>query len=90
MRTTAGSGLIGLGVVMGVVGAVLEFAVTASGPPGFDVNTVGLILLVAGLVVCLLGLGVVVMSGWRRSTVREEVQLTPQGRQRLEQREDVG
>ena len=40
MGTGTGSGLIGLGVVLAVVGAIMRYAIEAN-PTGFDVVTTG-------------------------------------------------
>jgi hypothetical protein len=47
-------------------------------------------LLVAGIVIFALGIVVVISSGFRRTTIRQDLRTTPQGEYRLEQRDDVG
>ena len=49
MNRGSGAGLLGLGIVLVIVGAILEFAVTATAK-GFSVHTVGMILLAVGVV----------------------------------------
>ena len=49
MGRGTGSGLIGLGVVLAVVGAVMRYAIEAQ-PTGFDVVTAGGILLLVGVI----------------------------------------
>ncbi len=50
------SGVV-IGIVIAAVGAILEFAVTVSPyQHGFDINTVGLILMVVGIVGIVLSL----------------------------------
>ena len=78
-----------LGVILAVVGAILEFAVNVSSS-GFNVNTVGLILLIAGIVLFIVAAMVLAMGSSRRSTLRQDVQATPTGRAVVEERDDRG
>ncbi|MGA8015170.1 MAG: hypothetical protein WCB85_04550 [Candidatus Dormiibacterota bacterium] len=89
MERTAGSSLIGLGVVIAVVGALLKYAVTITST-GFNINTAGLILLIAGIVMFAIGLVVLAAGGRRRVTIREDVRTSPEGQQRMQRRDDVG
>ncbi len=89
MDRTAGSSLVGLGVVIAVVGALLKYAVTVTST-GFNINTAGLILLVAGIVIFAIGLVVLVTGSRRRVTIREDVRTSPQGESRVQQRDDLG
>ena len=83
-----GAGLMGFGVVLVVVGAILEFAVSASAK-GFNIHTIGVILLVVGIVGFVVGLALMVSGGSRRSSVREETHNTPGGQERtVEQRDN--
>jgi beta-lactamase regulating signal transducer with metallopeptidase domain len=84
-----GAGLMGFGVVLVVVGAILEFAVTASAK-GFNIHTVGVILLLVGIVSFVVGLALMITGGSRRSSVREVTQSTPSGEERtVEQRDNL-
>ena len=84
-----GAGLMGLGVVLAIVGAVMEFGVTVTAK-GFNIHTVGVILLVAGIVSFVVGLALAVMPGGRRSSMREDVHSTPGGHERIiEERENM-
>ncbi len=78
-----------LGVILGVIGAILKFAVNVS-TSGFNVNTVGLILLIAGIVLFVVAAVVLAMGGSRRSTMRQDIQQTPTGRSVVEERDDRG
>src|SRR5881275_904094 len=49
MNRAAGTGLMALSVVMAVVGAILTYAVSVT-TNGFSIHTVGLILLITGIV----------------------------------------
>jgi hypothetical protein len=77
-------------VVLAVVGAILDYAVTAVSSSGFNIHTAGVILLIAGIVIFALGIVVVISSSFRRTTIRQDLRTTPQGEYRLEQRDDVG
>lgn len=83
-----GAGLMGFGVVLVVVGAILEFAVTASAR-GFNIHTVGVILLLVGIVSFVVGLALMISGGSRRSITREDVRNTPSGQERTVEQKDT-
>lgn len=87
MNTYTGSGLMGLGVVLAAVGAILDFAVTVQ-TNGFNINEIGLILLIVGIVVFVVSLFVLLAGSRRRSTVREDIRNVPGGQQRTIDRDD--
>jgi uncharacterized membrane protein YidH (DUF202 family) len=89
MNRGTGTGLIAFGIVLGVIGAILAFAVTVT-TTGFNINTAGWILLVIGIVVLVIGIGVFAMGSRRGSTTVENVQSTPSGQERVEERRDWG
>jgi hypothetical protein len=89
MNRGAGGGLIGLGIVLIVVGAILDWAVTVT-TTGFNINSVGLILLIAGIVSVLIGLAMFFMGNNRTAVSRESVNYTPGGRERIVEQRDVG
>ena len=89
MKRGTGTGLIVFGIVMGVVGAIMAFAVTVR-TKGFNINTAGWILLVVGVVVLLIGIAIFVTGSRRSSTTVENVQNTPTGQERVEERRDWG
>lgn len=60
---------IGLGIVLLVIGAILAFAVNYT-LSGIDVNTIGYILMAAGVLALLLGL---VINTQRTNTTHREV-----------------
>ena len=74
---------------MGVVGAIMAFAVTVH-TRGFNINTAGWILLVVGVIVLLIGIAIMVTSSRTSSTTVENVQSTPTGEERVEERKDWG
>ena len=86
MGRGTGSGLIGLGVVLAVVGAVMRYAIEAQ-PTGFDVVTAGGILLLVGIVAIVVGLILVVMGSRRSTTEREQITTTPHGEERVTEHE---
>lgn len=89
MTRSSGSGLIGLGVVLAVVGAVLRFAVSVHSS-GFNIHKIGDILLLAGIIAFIAGLIVVAVGSRRRITARTDIREGPLGEQRVEQRDDWG
>jgi membrane-bound ClpP family serine protease len=77
--------VIGLGIVLVVIGAILVFAVEAT-VQGIDLTTVGWIVLGAGVLVFLIGL---VMAIPRRRRARTTAVTTDQyGRQYVTERDD--
>ena len=89
MNRGTGTGLIVFGVVLGVVGAIMAFAITVH-TRGFNINTAGWILLVVGIVVLVIGIAILVTGSRRSSTTVENVQNTPTGQERVEERRDWG
>jgi uncharacterized protein DUF6458 len=85
---STGTGLVGFGIVMMVVGAIMRFAVKVH-TSGFNIHTAGVIILIAGAVVFLLGLVALFLAARSRTTtVHEDIHTTPTGRERLEERQD--
>jgi len=78
-----------LGAVMAVVGAIFRFAVSVS-TSGFSIHTVGDILLIAGIVLFLASIFVLALGSSRRTRIREDIQQTPTGQSRVEERDDRG
>jgi uncharacterized membrane protein YidH (DUF202 family) len=89
MNRGTGTGLIAFGVVLGVVGAIMAFAITVH-TRGFNTNTAGWILLGVGIIVLLIGVAIWVTGSRRSSTTVENVQSTPTGQERVEERRDWG
>jgi len=87
MNRGSGVGLIGGGIALVVVGAILEFAVSVSAK-GFNIHTVGVILLSVGIAAFVVGLVLVVAGGTRRATMREDVRNTPGGHERIVEERD--
>jgi protein-S-isoprenylcysteine O-methyltransferase Ste14 len=76
MNRGTGTGLIVFGVILGVVGAIMAFAITVH-THGFNINTAGWILLVVGVVVLVIGIAIFVTGSRRGSTTVENVHSTP-------------
>lgn len=89
MNRGTGTGFLGLGIVLLIVGALMRYAVTAT-TDGFSINTAGVILLWAGLVAFILGVTFIVAGSQRRSVSQSSVQQTPTGEVRTEERIDSG
>jgi hypothetical protein len=88
MYKGAGTGLIGLGIVMVVIGAILDFAVTAT-TTGLNINTVGAILLIVGICCVIIGGTVFGVGSFRQTTFRENVRVSPDGQERMVQQRDT-
>jgi hypothetical protein len=80
-------GLLALGIVLVVAGAIMRFAVSVH-TKGFSIHTAGVILLWAGIGVVVLSLVILALGGRSRSTTRTDVRETPSGQQRTEQKDD--
>ena len=77
MNRTTGTSILVFGIVIGVIGAIMYWAVTAS-TDGFDINAAGLILFWVGVGVTVLGL-VLTLMGNRSTTVRRQDPLSGGG-----------
>ena len=87
MNRGAGGGLMALGIVLVVVGAIMRYAVTAT-TSGFNVHQAGVILLLVGIGVVVLSVLIIALGGRSRSTTRTDIQQTPTGQARTEQQDD--
>ena len=80
-------GLVVLGIVFVVLGAIFAFAINVDSG-GFNINTVGVILLLVGI--GSFGTGLWMYFSTSRRTVSEEVHETPSGQERVyEERGDI-
>ena len=89
MNRTSGIGLTGFGVVLVVIGAILRFAVTVH-TSGFNIHKIGDILLLVGIVLVIISVAIIALGSRTRTTTRTDVRSTPDGQQRVEQRDDWG
>jgi hypothetical protein len=87
MNRGTGIGLMSLGIVFVVVGAIMRFAVSAK-TSGFDIHQAGVILLLVGIAVFVVSLVLLAVGGRSRSTTRTDVRETPSGQERTEQKDD--
>jgi len=87
MERSSGIGLMGFGIVLVVVGAVMRFAISAHSS-GFNIHTAGVILLWVGIAIFVLSLLILALGGRSRSTTRTDVHETPSGEERIEQQKD--
>jgi len=87
MNRGTGIGLMAFSIVLVVVGAILEFAVTVS-TKGFNIHTIGIILLLVGIVGFVISLALIAFGANRRSSVQEEVRSVPGGQQRVVEQKD--
>jgi len=78
---------MGSGMALVVVGAILEFAVTVT-TKGFNLHTIGMILLIVGIVAFIGGMLLVVGGRSRHSVSREDIRRTPTGQERVVEERD--
>jgi H+/Cl- antiporter ClcA len=69
MSRSTGTGVLVLGIVLGVIGALMYWAVTAT-TEGFNINTAGLILFWVGVITAVIGLILTLMGGRSSTTVQ--------------------
>ena len=89
MNRTSGMGLLVFGIVLGIVGEIMRFAVKVKAT-GFNIHTGGVILLVVGIAAAVIGLILVFAGSRSRSTMKDSVQETPSGEVRTQERRDSG
>ena len=90
MNRSTGAGLMAFSIVLIIVGAFMDFAITVT-TKGFNINTIGMILLIVGVITFLISLFVLFSGGSRRSTTHEDVRSVPGGQERtVEQRDNFG
>jgi hypothetical protein len=82
-------GLLVFGIVLGIVGAIMRFAVKVH-TTGFNIHMAGVILLVVGIAAALIGLVLLFAGSRSRSTMKESTQETPTGQVRTQERFDSG
>jgi Domain of unknown function (DUF6458) len=89
MNRSTGAGLMAFSVVLVVVGAILDFAVTATAT-GFSIHTVGIILLSVGIALFVVSVIVLAVGSTRRSTMHEDIRNVPGGQYRsVEERDNL-
>jgi hypothetical protein len=88
MNRGTGTGLMGGGIVLIAIGAVLYWGVTVSTAGWFNISTIGLILFWIGIAALVIGAIVLLAGGRSRSTMHEDVRRTPSGTERTRESED--
>jgi Domain of unknown function (DUF6458) len=76
-----------LGIVLVVIGAIMRYAVTATAT-GFSIHQAGVIFLLVGIAVFVMSVLIIALGGRSRTTTRTDIQQTPAGQARIEQRSD--
>jgi membrane-bound ClpP family serine protease len=87
MNRSAGTGFIGFGIVLVVIGAIMRFAVTAT-TQGFNIHTAGMIALWVGVVSFFVGLLMFVLGSHNKTTTRDSVVQTQAGAERVQESEN--
>jgi NhaP-type Na+/H+ or K+/H+ antiporter len=87
MNRGVGTGFMGFGVTLIVIGAILRYAVTVQ-TQGFDIQTAGLIALWVGFASFVVGLLLFVLAGRSRSTMRDRMVDTPNGQERIQEQDE--
>jgi hypothetical protein len=85
-----GTGLMGGGIVLIAIGAVLYWGVTVNRAGWFNIMNIGLILFWIGIGTLLLGTIVLLAGGRSRSTMHEDVRRTSSGAERTRESEEWG
>lgn len=81
---------IGVSLFLIAVGAVLDFAVTINGSDhGFDINTVGLILMIIGAVGLVLSVIAAFAGGWGGRGPRRHRTVVDDGYGHVMERDDI-
>ena len=86
MNRSAGTGFIGGGIALVVVGAIMRYAVTVT-TTGFNIHTAGVIAIAVGVVSFVVGLLMFTLGGHTRSTTRDSVVATPTGQEHVQEQE---
>jgi uncharacterized membrane protein len=89
MTRGTGTGLLGFGIVLMIVGALMRYAVTVT-TEGFSIHTGGIILLFAGVAAFIIGVTLLLFASQRRSISRSSIEQTPTGAVRTDERVDSG
>jgi hypothetical protein len=76
MSRNSGIGLVSLGILLGIVGAILRFA-TSVHTSGFNIHKIGDILLLGGIVAFVVGLVILAMGARSGRTTGPEISEAP-------------
>lgn len=86
MNRSTGTGFMGAGIALIVIGAIMRYAVTVS-TEGFNIHTAGVIAMVVGIVSFVVGLLMFTVGGRTRSTTRDSIVDTPSGQERVQEQD---
>ena len=86
MNRGVGTSSMAFGAVLGVVGAIMRFAVSVH-TGGFNIHMAGVILLLVGIGLILFGLTAMLYGGRSTTTVQESVQNTAAGQVRTSEQD---
>lgn len=86
MQRSVGASAMGFGAVLGVVGAIMRYAVEVD-TEGFNIHMAGVILLVVGIGLVVFGLIAMVLGNKSTTTSQESVQNTPAGQVRTSEQD---
>jgi uncharacterized membrane protein len=89
MGRGTGTGLLGFGIFLMIVGALMRYAVTVRAE-GFSIHTAGIILLFAGVAMFIIGVTVLLFASQRRSISQSHIEHTPTGITRTDESVDSG
>ncbi len=86
MNRGVGTSAMTFGAVLGVVGAIMRYAVEVD-TDGFNIHMAGVILLVVGIGLIAFGLIAMVLGNKSTTTSQESVQSTPSGEVRTSEQD---
>lgn len=86
MNRSTGTGFMGVGIALIVIGAIMRYAVTVS-TQGFNIHTAGVIAMLVGIVSFVVGLLMFTMGGHSRSTTRNSIVDTPTGQEHVQKQD---
>jgi len=87
MNRGAGTGFMGFGIGLIVLGAIMRFAVTVH-TTGFNIHTAGMIVLLVGAGSFLAGVLLLTLGGHQRTTTRDTVVQTPAGQEHVQEQDN--
>ncbi len=86
MNRSAGTGFMGVGIALIVIGAILAYAVTAT-TEGFNINTAGVIAMVVGALSFIVGILMFTLGGNTHTTTRDSIVATPTGQEHIQEQD---
>ena len=86
MNRATGTGFMGFGIALIVIGAIMRYAVTVT-PTGFNIHTAGVIAILVGALSFIVGLLMFTLGGHTRSTTRDSIVETPTGQEHVQEQD---